>query len=83
MEDSLLAVLGMFEDLTWSIGRKEQMVTVMEAALGPKITTFLTPESDRYADLVSGDSIARPSMPWPREELSTRLDRKPGRLTGW
>lgn len=71
IEDSLLVVLGMFETLTWRRGDKERMATVMEAALGPKILAFFTPASDRYADSISGNSIARrPPQPLPREELA-------------
>lgn len=74
MEDSLLVVLGMFETLTWRLGDKERMATVMEAALGSKILAFFTPDSDRYADRVSGNSIARrPPQPLPREALAALL----------
>ncbi|WP_051928064.1 penicillin acylase family protein [Nitrosococcus oceani] len=83
MEDSLLVVLGMFEMLTWRLGDKERMATVMEAALGPNILAFFTPDSDRYADRVSGNSIARrPPQPLPRKELAALLPERSQPQTG-
>ncbi|WP_036269192.1 penicillin acylase family protein [Methylocaldum szegediense] len=82
-EDSLLAVLCMFETLTWRLGEKERMTTVMEAALGPEILAFFTPDSDRYADSVAAGSIARrPPQPLPREALAALLSGSSRRQAG-
>lgn len=82
-EDSLLVVLGMFETLTWGLGEKERMTTVMEAALGPEILAFFTPDSDRYADSVAAGSIARrPPQPLPREALAALLSGSSRRQAG-
>jgi penicillin amidase len=76
MEDSLLVVLDMFEPLTWQHGDKERMATVMEAALGTRLLAFFTPDSDRYTDSVSANSIARrPPQPLPREALASLLSK--------
>lgn len=77
MEHSLLVVLGMFETLTWRLGDKERMGTVMEAALGAKLLAFFTPDSDHYADSIAGNSVAqRPPQPVPRRELATLLSER-------
>lgn len=73
-EDSLLVILGMFENLTWRIGERERMATVMEEVLGSKVLAFLTPDSDRYSSRVSeGGPGWRPELPIPRTELAELL----------
>jgi penicillin amidase len=74
VEDSFLVVLGMFENLTWRVGEKERMVTVMEAALAPEVLAFLTPDSDRYANsVVKNSSARRPPQPLPQNALAKLL----------
>jgi len=73
-EDSLLVILGMFENLTWQIGEQERMATVMERVLGSKVLAFLTPDSDRYSSRVSERGPGwRPELPIPRKELAELL----------
>jgi penicillin amidase len=73
-QDSLLVVLGMFEQMTWWIGEKERMATVMDHALGPEVLDFLTPDTDRYTDSVIGIPDARrPPQAIPTQALSALL----------
>ncbi len=77
-EDSLLVVLGMEEDLTWS-GDAEYMATVMEAALPPPVYAFLMPPMDHYTDRVLNGRVSRyRPRPIPENELASLLKQGTG-----
>lgn len=66
-EDSLLALLGMFQTLNGD-EQDERMVSVMERALPKELLEFLTPDTDRYAvALTGGPDSRRPPRPVPVE----------------
>lgn len=64
-EDSILVILGMFQTLNGQ-EQDERMVSVMEKALPAELLTFLTPDTDPYATVLTGGSAPRrfnPSVP--------------------
>lgn len=72
-EDSLLVALGMFQTLSGST-QSERMLTVMEQALPPELTAFLTPDTDEYATvLLGGAESRRPARPVPVETIARLL----------
>jgi penicillin amidase len=77
-EDSLLVVLGMEENLSWT-GEMERAATVMEAALPAPVHAFLTPPLDRYTDRVlnGGSSRYRPRT-IPGNDLAALLKNASG-----
>jgi penicillin G amidase len=75
-EDSLLVVLGMFDNLTAWAEREERMLTVMEKSLPADVVSFLTPDTDRFTDSLYGDAKPyRPVRPIPAASLETMLAR--------
>jgi penicillin amidase len=76
-EDSLLVVLGMEENLSWT-GEMERAATVMEAALPASVHAFLTPPLDRYTDRVlNGGSSRYKPRPIPGNDLAAVLKNAP------
>ncbi|MGH8656219.1 MAG: penicillin acylase family protein [Gammaproteobacteria bacterium] len=70
-EDSLLVVMGLYETLSGS-GDEERMVSVMEAALPPRVVSFLTPEGDCYTERLAEPPPADcHPRPLPAEDLRT------------
>ena len=64
-EDSILVILGMFQTLNGQ-EQDERMVSVMEKALPAELLTFLTPDTDPYATVLTGGPFARrlnPTIP--------------------
>ncbi|MGJ0490297.1 penicillin acylase family protein [Methylobacter sp.] len=75
-EDSLLVVLGMFDNLTAKAEREERMLTVMEKSLPADVVSFLTPDTDRFTDSLYGAAEPyRPVRPIPVASLETALAR--------
>ncbi|WAK02528.1 penicillin acylase family protein [Methylobacter sp. YRD-M1] len=75
-EDSLLVVLGMFDNLTAWSEKEERMLTVMEKSLPADVVSFLTPDTDRFTDSLYGDAEPyRPVRPIPVASLETALAR--------
>lgn len=73
-EDSLLVVLGMFENLTAWADRGERMLSVMERTLPADVAAFLTPDNDRFTDeLMKHSPSLRPPQPLPARDLQTLL----------
>lgn len=73
-EDSLLVILGMEEDLTWTAD-KERRNTIMEAALPVSVRAFFTPELDPYTDqLLHGQKTRPEATSLPVKELSALLN---------
>lgn len=72
-QDSLLAVLGIFEILTWKTGEQELRASVMEAALGKEAVDFLLPETDRFTDGITAAKPWRPLTALPRRALAALL----------
>lgn len=69
-EDSLLVVLAMFQTLN-GYEQDERMVSVMAKALPADLLTFLTPDTDPYATvLTGGDQPRRYSQSVPRDALA-------------
>ncbi len=56
--DSLRAILGMFQLLTFTEG-SERMLSVMEAGLPAEVVAFLTPDTDPYTVPVAGGNRSR------------------------
>ena len=70
-EDSLLVALGMFQTLGDGQEQDERMLSVMEKALPPELTAFLTPDEDPYARvLLGGRQSRRPARPIPGRVLA-------------
>lgn len=76
-QDSLLAVLGIFEILTWKTGEQELRASVMEAALGKETVDFLLPETDRFTDSITAARPWRPVTALPRRALAALLAGQP------
>ena len=57
-EDSILVVLGMFQNLNGQ-EQDERMVSVMEKALPADLVTFLTPDTDMYTTVLVGGRTSR------------------------
>jgi penicillin G amidase len=57
-EDSILVVLGMFQNLNGQ-EQDERMVSVMEKALPADLVKFLTPDTDSYATVLVGGQDSR------------------------
>ncbi|NJA04731.1 penicillin acylase family protein [Methylococcaceae bacterium WWC4] len=69
-EDSLLVVLAMFQTLN-GYEQDERMASVMAKALPADLLTFLTPDTDPYATvLTGGDRPRRYSPNLPRDALA-------------
>ncbi|MBS4027285.1 MAG: penicillin acylase family protein [Ignavibacteriales bacterium] len=72
--DSLLVVLGMFENLTAWAERGERMLSIMERTLPADVAAFLTPDSDRFTDaLMKHSASLRPPQPLPARAMQTLL----------
>ena len=72
--DSMLVILGMFQTLN---GQEydERMVSVMQQALPAELLTFLTPDTDPYANvLVGGNTPHRFSQAVPVQSLAALPD---------
>ncbi|GAB4206679.1 MAG: penicillin acylase family protein [Roseiflexaceae bacterium] len=70
IEDSLLAGLLVFQDLTARSEAIERMLTVMDATLPADVVAFLTPSDDDYpAVLLGGNASPRPRQPVPIASL--------------
>jgi penicillin G amidase len=68
--DSLRAILGMVQLLTYTEG-SERMLSVMQAALPPEVVAFLTPDTDRYTEpLLGGVRSHRPPTGIPAQALA-------------
>ena len=68
--DSLRAILGMVQLLTYTEG-SERMLSVMQAALPPEVVAFLTPDTDRYTEpLLGGVRSRRPQTGIPAQALA-------------
>lgn len=73
-EDSLLVILGMFENLTAHAENSERMVTVMAQTLPPEVVKFLTPGDDAYTQaLRPSGSDPGPAPPMPIAAMSRLL----------
>lgn len=73
-EDSLLVVLGMFENLTAWVERSERMLSIMERTLPSEVLAFLTPDSDRFTDdLMKFTQSLRPPQSIPTPAMQTLL----------
>jgi penicillin amidase len=73
-EDSLLVVFGMFENLTAWVEKGERMLSVMEHMLPAEAVAFLTPDSDRFTDvLMSHAKSLRPLPKVPEQALRSLL----------
>lgn len=71
--DSLLVALSLFQLLS-DQEQDERMLTIMTATLPPKVTAFLTPDSDDYSHtLVGGPESRRPPTPVPVDDLARLL----------
>ncbi|MDD2760925.1 MAG: penicillin acylase family protein [Methylomonas sp.] len=57
-EDSLLVILGMFQNLNGQ-EQDERMVSVMEKALPAELVTFLTPDTDMFSNVLVGGTAPR------------------------
>jgi penicillin amidase len=57
-EDSILVVLGMFQELNGQ-EQDERMVSVMDKALPADLVTFLTPDTDSYTTVLLGGEATR------------------------
>ena len=57
-EDSILAALGMFQNLNGQ-EQDERMVSVMEKALPADLLAFLTPDTDMYTTVLLGGTMPR------------------------
>lgn len=73
-EDSILVILSMFQTLNGQ-EQDERMVSVMEKALPAELLTFLTPDTDPYATVLTGGPFARRfSSSIPLEAISRLPD---------
>ena len=71
VEDSILVVMNIFQVLSFREG-DERMMTIMEKSLPPEVVTFLTPDTDIYAQvLLGGPDSHRPIQPIPVEALAS------------
>jgi penicillin amidase len=72
LADSILVGLNMFQDLTADAQEDERMLTIMRETLPPEIIAFLTPDTDEYTSILSGDKqSARPIQPIPVESFAS------------
>ena len=70
-EDSILVVMNIFQVLSFREG-DERMMTIMEKSLPPEVVTFLTPDTDSYAQpLLGGADSHRPMQPIPVKGLAS------------
>ena len=71
VEDSILVVMNIFQVLSFRQG-DERMMTIMEKSLPLEVVTFLTPDTDIYAQaLLGGPDPHRPIQPIPVEALTS------------
>ncbi len=72
--DSVLAVLSMFQLLSWT-EPDERLLSVMNECLPETVSAFLTPDTDQYTKVLSGGGDShRPVRPVPVEELAAILE---------
>lgn len=72
--DSLLVALGMFQTLN-TTEAEDRSLSVMTQVLPPKVTAFLTPDTDAYATpLTGGSQSRRPEQPIPAEDIARLID---------
>ena len=70
-EDSILVALNMFQTLSFT-HEEERMMTIMEESLPPEVVAFLTPDTDRYTQvLLGGADSHRPIQAIPVEALAS------------
>lgn len=75
VEDSILAILNIFQDLTRYSEEDERMLSIMAASLPPEVVDFLTPDTDDYTTvLLGGKNTHRPIRPIPIEALASVRD---------
>lgn len=68
--DSILPCLYMLQSLTEDEILRERSLTIMQQTLPPEVVAFLTPDDDRYANvLIGGSESHRPQQPIPVEAL--------------
>lgn len=78
-EDSVLALLQMFQSLSAEEEGKRRTLAVMESTLPPEVVEFLTPDESPYTTLLGwGDKPHRPVRPLPRAHLASLLSRPTG-----
>jgi penicillin G amidase len=76
--DSLRAILGMAQLLTYTEG-SERMLSIMQAALPAEVVAFLTPDTDRYTEpLLGGVGSRRPETDIPAKALAALRATPPG-----
>lgn len=76
IEDSFVVILGMFDMLTGWSEHEERMLTVMQQCLPQDVVEFLTPDTDRYTDLLRNHAAShRPPRPIPKASLAALLSR--------
>jgi penicillin amidase len=69
-EDSVLALLQMFQSLNAEEEGKRRTLAVMESTLPREVVEFLTPDASPYSALLGwGDEARRPVRPLPRAHL--------------
>ncbi|MCA1853897.1 MAG: penicillin acylase family protein, partial [Beggiatoa sp.] len=76
--DSLRAILGMAQLLTYTEG-SERMLSIMQAALPAEVVAFLTPDTDRYTEpFLGGVGSRRPETGIPAKALAALRVAPPG-----
>lgn len=67
LEDSLLVVLEMYADLSWSRykEKRERDSTLMESVLPPEVTAFFTPKTDPFTETLFGENHPRSPVAAP------------------
>lgn len=80
-EDSMLAVLSMFQTLN-GYEQDERMFSVMEKALPKELLVFLTPDTDSYATTLVGGEAARRFSPRIAPSVFAGLPEPDARLAG-
>lgn len=77
-EDSVLALLQMFQNLSAEEEGKQRTLAIMEIALPPEVVAFLTPDEDPYTTVLGwGRKSHRPIQPIPLAELASLIDHQP------